>query len=147
MRRNDDTSKRRGPGANKPFSSAVARGRTAESLAALYLQLVGFELVERNLRDGPREIDLVVQNDRWLVVVEVRARGSSIWGTPEESVHREKRRQLLRAGRDYWWRGTDHRRALRYDLVAIAIERDGLILRHRPHFLDPQSAGEPPSLR
>lgn len=147
MRRNEDTAARPRARSVKPPSSTVARGHTAESLAALYLQLIGFELLERNVRDGPREIDLVVQNDRWLVVVEVRAKGSSLWGAPEESVRREKRRQLLRAGRDFWWRRTDHRRALRYDLVAISIERDGLILRHRPHFLDPQSASEPPSLR
>jgi putative endonuclease len=125
----------------------VAQGYTAESLAALYLQLIGFEVLARNLRDGPREIDLIVQDDRWLVVVEVRSRGRATFGRPEESVRRQKLRQLLRAGRDFWWRRTDHRRALRYDLIAISIDQDGLSLRHRPHFLNPSSSIEPPSLR
>ncbi|MCA9728390.1 MAG: YraN family protein [Candidatus Eisenbacteria bacterium] len=131
----------------RPARSTTRVGRDAESLAALYLQLVGFELLARNLRDGPREIDLIVRDEQWLVVVEVRSRGGATFGRPEDSVRREKRRQLLRAGRDYWWRHSDHRRALRFDLVAIALEPEGLVLRHRPHFLDPQSALEPASLR
>jgi putative endonuclease len=125
----------------------VQTGRTAEQLASLYLQLIGFEILERNFRDGPRELDLVAADDRWIAIVEVRARARSSFGSPEDSVRREKRRQLLRAGRSFWWRRTDHRRALRFDLIAISLQRGGLSLEHRPHFLDPQSRLDPPSLR
>ena len=115
-------------------------GRLAESLVACYLELCGFSILARNQREGPRELDLIASKDGWLTVIEVRFRGRADRGLPEETLHHAKRAHLLRAGRAYWVReGRIHGR-LRFDLVTLLLEEQGLRLRHHPHFLLPERA-------
>lgn len=132
MRRADDT-----PGPTSARAPDRRRaGSHAEDLAASYLQLRGYSILIRNYRDGPREIDLVASFDRWLVVVEVRYRSRSDWGSPEETVRFRKRRNLRRAGQALWLEHAKNR-PLRFDLIAIEQTRGGLNLRHHPHFMSP----------
>lgn len=124
-----------------PDDTRVRRGRLAEELAAAFLALSGFRLLGRNVRDGPREIDLVATIDGWAVVVEVRYRSMIDRGRPEESVGRRKQTHLLRAGRSWWLREGRAHGPLRFDLLAIEREPRGLILRHYPHFMNPDRRG------
>ena len=120
-----------------PPAGTTASGRLAESLAASYLQLRGFRILERNLRDGPRELDLIAEQGGWIVVVEVRFRGRTGRGLPEETIHPAKRRNLLRAGRAYWLKAGRGRGLLRFDLISLHFTGEGMRLRHYPHFINP----------
>jgi putative endonuclease len=115
----------------------TACGRLAEDLVASFLRIRGFRILERNWRDGPRETDLIAHRGEWLVVVEVRLRSRTDRGLPEETIHPAKRRDLLRAGRSYWLRRGRELGRLRFDLIALHLTPEGLILRHYPHFLNP----------
>ncbi len=55
---------------------AERRGRRAEALAALWLQLKGWRVLARRVRTHVGEIDLVVRRGGTLAFVEVKARGS-----------------------------------------------------------------------
>jgi putative endonuclease len=121
----------------EPPHTTVASGHLAEDVAAAYLQLRGYRILERNMRDGPREMDLVAEKDGWVIVVEVRFRAGVFRGYPEETVHAGKRQHLLRAGRSCWlkhWRG---RGLLRFDLVSIYLTQEGMTLKHYQHFIMP----------
>jgi putative endonuclease len=118
-------------------ATTVSVGRWAESLAACYLSLQGFRVLARNLRDGPRELDLLAAQGDWAVVVEVRFRSSVDRGRPEESVTHRKRIQLLRAGKAWWLSEGRRHGLLRFDLVTLELVPQGLRLRHFPHFLIP----------
>ena len=131
----------RAPGAESPRAgpspSGLSIGRHAESLAAAFLELRGYRILERNVRDGPRELDLVAEEAGWVVVVEVRFRQGTARGLPEETVGFHKRTNLLRAGRARWlerWRGLGR---LRFDLISLHFTLDGLCLRHHRHFMNP----------
>lgn len=145
--------------ADGPTFSRTARGRLAESLVAAYLEFQGFEVLDRNVRDGPRELDLVARVPRalrvpgaaggpapdtttapgWAVVIEVRYRASVLHGRPDETVRFKKQRDLVRAGRA-WWLARGHEFGpLRFDLVSLIRVEGGVDLRHRPHFLDPRA--------
>jgi putative endonuclease len=117
--------------------SRIAIGRRAEGLAAAYLELLGYRVLHRNLREGPREIDLIAAHDGWLIAVEVRFRSNTNRGLPEETVHRYKRRNLLRAGQTWWTRHHEGRGPLRFDLVSVFLNSQGLTLRHYSHFMRP----------
>jgi putative endonuclease len=120
-----------------PSRNTTESGRLAESVAAAYLELSGYRVLERNSRDGPRELDLISVKDGWLIVVEVRYRGRSDRGLPEETLRNRKRTHLWRAGRSYWLQKGRAHGALRFDLITLLAEPDGLRLRHHPHFLLP----------
>lgn len=77
--------------------------RHAEQLVGEYLEARGFEIVARNLRLGPLELDLVARKRELVVVVEVRMRSPRSWTTAHGSVLPAKR-QLLRRGAARLWR-------------------------------------------
>ncbi len=55
-------------------TEALARGRRAEALAALYLGCKGYKILERSFRTPLGEIDIVARRGRTLAMVEVKYR-------------------------------------------------------------------------
>lgn len=56
--------------------SAEQRGQRAEMLAAIYLQLKGYRILERQFRSKAGEIDLIIRRGRRIAFVEVKARAT-----------------------------------------------------------------------
>jgi len=89
--------------------AAVRRGRWGETVAANHLRRRGWEVLDRNWRDGPRELDLVIRRGQTLAFVEVKTRtgrGRQASGHPLETVTWRKRREVERAARAWlgWFR-------------------------------------------
>lgn len=76
-------------------------GREGEALAARYIEGLGWRVVDANWRSRRGEIDLVARDGSWLVIVEVRTRRGTRFGTAVESVGPVKRRRLVRLGLEY----------------------------------------------
>ena len=96
-------------------------GARAERAAEEFLKSRGWRILERNYRTRLGEIDLVARDGDTVVFVEVRARSSTAFGTPQETVTREKRRRLVRTAQAY----AQSRRLdvpLRFDVVAFSPE-------------------------
>jgi putative endonuclease len=79
-----------------------ARGKRAEDAVVDYLETRGFEVLGRNVRLGPLEIDLVARKGALAVVVEVRTRGGGAWERALESVGAKKRASIVRATQRLW---------------------------------------------
>lgn len=77
------------------------RGEASESLAAEFLRANGLIVTERNYHCRFGEIDLVAQDGKTLVFVEVRQRRSEEFGGARESITAAKRRRLITAARHY----------------------------------------------
>ena len=71
-------------------------GRQGEGEAVRYLERNGYRILHRNLRARFGEIDVVARDGAALCFVEIKARSSTRFGFPEESVTALKRRKLLR---------------------------------------------------
>ncbi len=71
-------------------------GRQGEGEAVRYLQSNGYRILHRNLRARFGEIDVVAREGPALCFIEIKARSSTRFGFPEESVTRLKRQKLLR---------------------------------------------------
>ena len=81
-------------------------GVLGEKLAADYLEKNGYTIVERNVRLGKNEIDIIASDKDFLVFVEVKARsvqheGSSLYGSPARAVDSKKRNNTVKAAIDY----------------------------------------------
>jgi putative endonuclease len=112
--------------------SRVAVGRLAETVAAGYLELRGFTVLDRNYRFGPLELDLVARKDRLLVIAEVKYRAGKRYGGARGAVGRDKRRALETAA--VAWR--KHRGVrgvtVRFDVIVVEEESQGLRVVHLP---------------
>jgi putative endonuclease len=96
-----------------------AQGSAAEDLAMQHLLAQGLRLIERNFRTRVGEIDLIMQQGKTLVFVEVRFRQSRNYGSPAETVTAQKQERLFHTAAHYLQRhGLD--RPCRFDIVAIS---------------------------
>ena len=103
-----------------------ALGAAGERIAAEYLGLGGWEILDRNWRSGPLEIDLVAAKDGDVAFVEVRTRRSGAFGGAVASIDARKLRNMRRAaGRWLAKRRGGRWRETRCDLVAIDIDSGG----------------------
>lgn len=103
-------------------------GRTGEGYAALHLERLGFTIVARNHRTRHGEIDLIAADDRTLVVCEVKTRRGE--GSPWESLHERKRRQVRRMAAAYLASAEDRPRRpqVRIDAIGVVVDsRDRLV--------------------
>lgn len=96
-------------------------GSREEDLALRYLQSRGLELVERNVRAKGGELDLVMRDpSATLVIVEVRKRAHSAFGTAAESVDARKQRRIVQAARALLARRPELARLpARFDVIAL----------------------------
>lgn len=95
-------------------------GAEHEELALQYLQQKGYRLVKRNFRFGRAgEIDLVMRDNDIYVFVEVKARRSTQFGTPEDAVTPAKRKQIVGIARGFAhvMQLTDYE--ARFDVLAV----------------------------
>ncbi len=94
-------------------------GDNAENQACNYLQQQGLKLIERNYRSRRGEIDLVMQQDKTLVFVEVRLRTNERFGSAAESVTPRKQGRIIAAAQHYLQQQPNSL-ACRFDVVAIS---------------------------
>jgi putative endonuclease len=99
-------------------------GDHGEDLAAAALKKQGYKILARNYTTPLGEIDLIARQGQTLVVVEVKTRKSTRFGSPQESVSAAKQAKLRRLA-DYYLKDqrlTDA--AVRFDVVAVTLTGD-----------------------
>lgn len=110
-------------------------GETGETLARRFLESLGLRFRAANVRSPLGEIDLVMEDPKAgeLVIVEVKTRRGTGFGTPEDAVTARKRAKLRMLVAWYCqrerWKGQ-----VRFDVVGILI-RPGAepIITHIPY--------------
>ena len=83
-----------------------ALGRLGEDIAADYLQKNGYNIVNRNLHMSRNELDIIAEDESFIVFVEVKTRTclypeAGPFGIPANAVDISKRKNTVKAARDY----------------------------------------------
>jgi len=108
-------------------------GRKGEALAADHLESRGWEVLARNYRAGPKEIDLVVSRGDTVAFVEVKTRATDTGGTLLEPIDRTKRRLVLAAARRWIYEFGRVGAYYRFDAVGVSVRPDHAIeIEHVP---------------
>lgn len=110
--------------------STGAKGREGEDAAAAFLEGNGYRIVARNVRLPGGEIDAVCMERGTLVIVEVKRRDSTRFGSALSAVDRRKRATLRRLAAEYAQIVAPSAR-IRFDVVALDGNRTTL---HRNAF-------------
>ena len=85
--------------AREKKKKAYARGHQGETLAALYLVMKGYRVLEKRYKTPVGEIDLITQRGDDIVFIEVKARPD--FATAAESVTPRQKKRITRAAQYY----------------------------------------------
>jgi putative endonuclease len=105
-------------------------GNRGEMVAADFLTNLGYAILVRQYRTRGGEIDLICQDGNEIVFVEVKARHSSVFGYPEQSVTPTKIGRMLRASEQYFQEQKLGEIPWRFDVVAIEYEQEPPKISH-----------------
>jgi putative endonuclease len=95
-------------------------GRDAETDAKKYLENHGLRLIETNYRCLRGEIDLIMQDNEYLVFIEVRSRTNIKYGNAIESINHSKKRKIILAAMHYLQKSKLlYTATCRFDIIAI----------------------------
>jgi putative endonuclease len=107
-----------------PNLSKAEFGALAEYLTYITLTASGMQVLERNYHTRYGEIDLIMLDGDTIAFVEVKARRSVRFGTPEEAVNLRKQQRIRRAAVE-WLRSKPenlpHTERVRFDVAAIQV--------------------------
>ncbi len=111
--------------------STRALGQWGEWIALRHLRRLGWDVVARNWKGRTGEVDLIVYDGSWLVLVEVKTRRLPSRLPPEANVDSRKERKLERLAYEFTSRHELSGVAIRFDVIGVET-RDQLhyCLRH-----------------
>ena len=100
-------------------------GILGEKLAKDFLKRRGYRILETNYRCPEGEIDIVAKHKDSLVFVEVRAKTSLGFGSPEESITPAKQEKMRAAAFHYRQAHNNLPSLWRIDVVAVELNQKG----------------------
>lgn len=100
------------------------KGRAAEEAAASHLQQQGWRIIERNWSCRSGELDIIAEQGKILLFVEVRSRSGISYGMPAESIDARKIQQVRRTAEVYLHRFGLSDRQIRFDAIAVMLGRN-----------------------
>lgn len=103
----------------------IELGRQGEKLAGKYLKKRGYRLLARNFASKRGEIDIVVQQDRTIVFVEVKTRRQEDFVQSEEVVNFRKQQHIEAAARYFIHQHQLYDHPCRFDVIAVVIPEKG----------------------
>ncbi len=104
-------------------------GIKGEQLAQSFLKQLGYSIIEVNWREQKFEIDIIAIDGNEIVFVEVKTRGTAIFGDPEEAVNQKKQNHLIEGAECYV---NEHNIDLegRFDVVSIILNANQEEIKH-----------------
>lgn len=105
------------PGRNPLWRERAAK--IGERMAEEFLRLRGFEVLDRNVRSGRGEIDLIAREGETIVFVEVKLRSGGDSSAPLVAVNWKKREDLERAATRWLQAHRLTDRCVRFDVVGV----------------------------
>ncbi len=106
------------------------RGNVAEQMAVEFLEKLGYQIVDRNIRRGPVELDIIAKHGTELVFVEVKSKHGEEFGDPEEFVEGMKQGRLARAAEAWLDLNRLENHPCRFDVIAINTGMNPPVIRH-----------------
>lgn len=105
-------------------SYRISLGKNGELIAVQFLKNLGYRIIARNFRVKSGEIDIIAQDEDYLVFVEVKTRSGTEFGTPAEAVNFRKQQQIIKTALLYVVRNDLHDIPLRFDVVSVIMKKN-----------------------
>ena len=104
-------------------------GKKGEQAATNFLKSEGYKILKRNWRMHRHEIDIVVENEEYIIFVEVKTRTSRQWGNPEDFIGNAKIKRIVEAA-DLYLQINDIDKPARFDIVSAVWDGENFEIEH-----------------
>jgi len=104
-------------------------GKKGEELAVAHLEQNGYLILETNYIFQKAEIDIIAQNNEYVIVVEVKTRTTDVFGLPQEFVKPSKIKLLVKAINEYVEQNQIEKE-IRFDIVSVLKQKKGFVVEH-----------------
>jgi len=98
-------------------------GDFGEDLAVKYLAQKGYRILDRNVKIGYQEIDIVARFDQKIVFIEVKTKTSNAFGCADEAITSRQIKNLKKALSIYLYKHRYSQNNIGLDLFAIDIDK------------------------
>lgn len=105
-------------------------GRNGEDEAVKYLEKNGYEIIERNFLCRQGEIDIIALDEKYIVFFEIKARTSTEYGLPSESVTERKLKHMKKAIQYYLYKRNLENENIRVDAIEVYVQNDKYKINH-----------------
>lgn len=105
-------------------ANRAALGVAAEQLVCDRLVGLGYAIVDRNVRVGRLEIDVIARQGNLMVFCEVRGRSSDAWMTPAQSIDAAKVKRIRQAAAVWLKNNRPSTSQVRFDVASVVFDRD-----------------------
>lgn len=99
-----------------------AFGNAGENIACKFLMQKGYKIIKRNYRFSKGEIDIIVQKDKTIIFVEVKARKNQNFGPAELAITSGKQKQIRKIAEAFLYENDFSDFDFRIDVIAINFE-------------------------
>ena len=106
-------------------------GKDGELIALMFLQKEGFSILKTNWHFQKAEVDIIAQDNNFLVFVEVKTRGSKKFGKTEEAIDKKKITLYKDAAEGYLEQYPSDAE-IRFDVISIVIAKDETQIEYFP---------------
>ena len=93
-------------------------GQKGEDLAADHLEKAGYKILFRNWKWGKHEIDIIAENQDFIIFAEVKTRNNDFYMHPASAVTREKQKSIIWAANGYLQKFNVDKES-RFDVITI----------------------------
>jgi putative endonuclease len=104
-------------------------GKLGEIEARLYISSKGLTIKHLNWHDSHRELDIVAEDDRYLIIIEVKTRTDPDIENPKEAVTIKKQKNIVRAAQSYI-EVYDIDKEVRFDVVSVLLRNGKVEIEH-----------------
>lgn len=108
----------------------TAIGRSGEDIARQYLEAKGMRFREKNYKRRHGEVDLIMDDGKWLVFVEVKTRRSLAYGMPAEAVTPYKQKHIRYCADMYFFENKITSHPARFDIVEVLMMNGTVKIHH-----------------
>lgn len=104
-------------------------GKEGEDVAVQHLLAKGYRLIARNWEYLKNELDIIAENDQFIIVAEVKTRGTNVFGEPEDFVDLKKQRRMIKAANAFVLE-RNIEKEVRFDIISVIAHPGGTAITH-----------------
>ena len=112
------------------FTDKQELGKDGEDVSCIYLEQIGYRIIERNFTCRQGEIDIIAKDKDEYVFIEVKTRSNLNFGRPKDAVNEPKQKHIYQSTKFYLYLHNLNNAFIRFDVIEVYFFHNRYKLKH-----------------